>query len=180
MQPKLRKVVTTLAALAVTAVLANTGRAADSDLKTASQQALQAFEAKDPSLKQTLDSAAGYAIFPSIGEGAFIVGGAHGKGLVFEKGKAIGEVTMTKATIGAQAGGQSFSELIVFQTPEALRDFKSSDFEMSAGVTAVVSAEGASQNAKFSQGVAVFTLPKKGAMAAAAVGGQKFKFEPFQ
>jgi len=51
---------------------------------------------------------------------------------------------------------------------------------MSAEASAVAAAEGASKAARFRQGVAVFTLPKKGLMVQATVGGQKFKFEPLQ
>jgi len=37
---------------------------------------------------------------------------------------------------------------------------------------------GASANADYKDGVAVFTLAKGGAMAEASVGGQKFSYEP--
>jgi lipid-binding SYLF domain-containing protein len=151
----------------------------DDKLVGESKQALDNFHAKDSSLKNFVGNAAGFAIFPSVGKGGFIVGGAHGDGLVYEKGgKLIGEAKMTQASIGAQAGGQTFSQLIVFQTPETLNNFKASNFEMSAEVSAVAAAEGAAQSASYKQGVAVFTLPKKGLMVSASIGGQKFKFEP--
>ena len=92
----------------------------------------------------------------------------------------MGQATVSKATIGAQVGGQSFSEVIFFETPATLQDFKESKLELTAGVSAVAAAEGAAQTAKYQQGVAVFTMPKKGLMAQAAVGGQKFRFEPLK
>lgn len=146
--------------------------------KAECQQALANFKNVDPTIQGILDSAAGYAVFPNVGKGGFIIGGARGKGLVFEKGKVTGQATMTQASIGAQAGGQSFAELIVFEDTTALNNFKSSNFEMSAGVSAVAIRQGASQAAKYDHGVAVFTMAKKGLMAEAAVGGQKFKFQP--
>src|SRR5262249_22808729 len=88
-----------------------------------------------------------------------------------------GQASMTQASIGAQAGGQSFAQVIFFETAQALADFKEGKFEMSAEVSAVVAAEGASKAAKYKQGVAVFTLPKKVAMVQASVGGQKCNFE---
>jgi lipid-binding SYLF domain-containing protein len=106
------------------------------------------------------------------------VGGARGKGIVFEKGNPIGRATMTQASIGAQAGGQTFEQVIFFETPGALSDFKSGKFEMSADISAVAASEGASKSAAYKKGVAVFTLSKKGLMVQASVGGQKFKFEP--
>jgi len=90
----------------------------------------------------------------------------------------IGQATLTQGSFGAQVGGQTFAELIIFQTPAALEDFKTGKFEMSAEVSAVAAAEGASKTADYKRGVAVFTLPKKGLMVSASIGGQKFKFEP--
>jgi len=140
--------------------------------------ALKTFQTTDSSLTALIADAAGYAIFPSVGKGGFIIGGQRGKGLVYEKGKVVGEATMTEVSIGAQVGGETFSELILFNTPEALRDFKGSNWEMSATVNAVAASEGAAKNAKFQQGVAVFTITKGGLMVQASVGGQKFKFKP--
>jgi lipid-binding SYLF domain-containing protein len=151
---------------------------ADEDLRTEAQQALANFQKADSGLQKFLDNSAGYAVFPSVGKGGFIVGGAHGKGLVYEKTNIIGQATLTQASIGAQVGGQTFAELIFFETPTALEDFKSGKFEMSAEASAVAVKEGASAAADYKQGVAVFTLPKAGLMVQASIGGQKFKFDP--
>jgi lipid-binding SYLF domain-containing protein len=153
-------------------------RAAEEDLRTESQQAISDFKRADSTLNTFFDKSSGYAVFPGVGKGGFIVGGARGKGLVYATNSVIGQATMTQASIGAQAGGQSFAEVIFFETPGALADFTTGKFEMSAEVSAVVAAEGASKAAKYKNGVAVFTLPKKGAMVQASIGGQKFKFEP--
>ena len=150
---------------------------AEDDLQAESQQAVDSFLKTDSTLQNFINGAAGYAIFPNVGKGGFIVGGARGKGIVYEKGKIVGKTTMTQASIGAQVGGQTFAEMIFFETPTALNDFKAGKFEMSAEVSAVAAAEGASAAAKYKQGVAVFTLPKKGLMVQASIGGQKFKFE---
>jgi len=151
---------------------------ADEDLRTESQLALANFQKADSGLQKVFDNAAGYALFPSVGKGGLIVGGAHGKGLVYEKTNIIGQATLTQASIGAQVGGQTFAEIIFFETPTALEDFKSGKFEMSAEASAVAVKEGASASAAYKQGVAVFTLPKAGLMVSASVGGQKFKFDP--
>ena len=135
------------------------------------------FKSTDPTLTNFFAKAAGYAILPSVGEGGFIIGGAHGDGLVYEKDKLVGKVTMSEVSIGAQVGGGTFAELIFFENEESLKSFKGSKWEMSAKAKANIAASGVAANAKYEQGVAVFTLPKAGAMVAAAVGGQKFKFE---
>jgi lipid-binding SYLF domain-containing protein len=150
---------------------------ADEDLRADSKQAVADFLKADSTLQTFFDKSAGYVIFPDVGKGGFIVGGAHGKGLVYEKTTLIGQATLTQASIGAQVGGQSFAELIFFETPGALADFKAGKFEMSAEVSAVAAAEGKSKSADYKKGVAVFTLPKKGLMVSASIGGQKFKYE---
>lgn len=156
------------------ASLTFTGRAADAE----AQQAIESFQKADSTLKQYFDSSAGYAVFPNVGKGGLVVGGARGTGAVYEKGQVIGQATMTQASIGAQAGGQTFAEVIFFETPAALTDFKGGNFEFSAEVGAVIASEGASKAASYKNGVMVFALPKKGMMVQATVGGQKFKFEP--
>jgi lipid-binding SYLF domain-containing protein len=136
-----------------------------------------AFE-RDPSLRNFLNNAYGYAVFPSIGKGGLGVGGAYGRGQVFERGKMIGWADMTQATFGLQAGGQSYSEIIAFQDKAALDRFTSGTFEMGAQVSAVALSSGASSNARWTNGVSVFTFGERGLMAEASLGGQRFRFTP--
>jgi len=174
MKPRLLK--HSMAALLVVA-LASTMTARAADLQAKAEEAVKNFKMTDPTLTNFFAKAAGYAILPGVGEGGFIIGGEHGDGLVYEKNKLVGKVTMSEVSIGAQVGGGSFAEIIFFQTQSALNGFKKSKWEMSAKAKANAAASGASLNAKYEQGVAIFTLPQSGLMAAAAVGGQKFKFE---
>ena len=132
----------------------------------------------DADLAKWFNTAYGYAVFPSITKAAVVVGGAGGSGRVFEKGTYIGDAHVSQATIGAQLGGESFSEVIFFETTAALDRFKENKFEMTAGLSAVAASEGKTKDAKYTEGVAVFTHAKKGLMAEASVGGQKFKFTP--
>lgn len=141
----------------------------------------------------------GYAIFPTIGKGGFVVGGAHGKGRVFEKGKYIGDTTVTQLSVGFQAGGQAYSQVIFFEDKRSLEEFTNGSFEFEAGVSAVAitaaaggtagtsgASAGASGGKKdattvgshYYKGMAVFTIVKGGAMYQATVAGQKFTFEP--
>jgi lipid-binding SYLF domain-containing protein len=140
---------------------------------------LAAFEQADPSLARFFNGAVGYAVFPSVGKGAAGIGGAYGRGVLFEHGEPIGRSTLTQVTIGAQLGGQAYSEIVFFESKEALASFKKGQLAMAAQVSAVVASAGASANAKYARGVAVFTLAKGGLMAEASIGGQKFGFRPF-
>ncbi len=142
------------------------------------ESTLTRFKKADTGLESLIKAAAGYAVFPSVGKGGLILGGAHGSGLVYEGGRVVGSVKMSQFTVGAQIGGQAFAEMILFETAEALRQFKESRFEMTAQVGAVAAAEGVAKNAKYVAGVMVFTLVNRGLMAEASIGGQKFKFTP--
>ncbi len=157
---------------------------AQKDSKTKSlmkdaQAAKDSFISKDDGMSDFFNSSAGYAIFPNVGKGGLGVGGASGQGIVYVGGQAIGSAKMTQVTIGLQAGGQAYREVIFFETAEQLSRFKENKVELSAQVSAVAAAEGASKDAKYNEGVAVFTMAKKGLMYEASVGGQKFSFTPF-
>ena len=139
-----------------------------------------------------------YAVFPTIGKGGFVVGGAHGTGHVYELGKYIGTASMTQVSVGFQAGGQAYSQIIFFKDKRALDEFTSGQFAFDAGVSAVaitaaasgsVGTEGATGAASggkkdaltsgsYYKGVAVFTIVKGGAMYQATVAGQKFSYKP--
>ena len=171
-----------VALTALSMIAAQSGFAAkgESELQSECQEALRQLLNVDPTIQKFIDQSPGYAVFPNVGKGGFIVGAAHGEGLVFERGAVTGKATMTQASIGAQAGGQSFAEVIFFERPGNLQDFKASRFETTADVSAVVVKTGASKSVDYQHGVAVFVLPKKGLMAQASIGGQKFKFEPLK
>ncbi|MBI5068214.1 MAG: hypothetical protein HZB56_08230 [Deltaproteobacteria bacterium] len=142
-------------------------------------QAIGELERADPGLTKLFASAPGYAVFATVGKGAVGVGGAHGDGVLYEKGQAIGHTTLTQVTVGLQLGGQAYTEVIFFETDKALADFKKGEFAMAAQVSAVAAAAGASANARYVDGVSVFTLAKGGLMAEASVGGQKFSYQAY-
>ena len=144
------------------------------------------------------DKAYGYAIFPSIGKAGIGVGGAYGKGKVFEGGKVVGNTSMTQATIGFQLGGQSFSQVIFFEDARALKEFTGGNFEFGAEAAAVAITAGAGAKTtttgssagasggkhdattvgKYYKGMATFTVAKGGLMFEASLGGQKFSYKP--
>jgi lipid-binding SYLF domain-containing protein len=144
------------------------------------------------------NNAYAYAVFPTVGEGAFVVGGAHGRGRVYVHGRFVGDTTMTQVSAGFQAGGKAFSQIIFFEDKRALDEFESGSFEFSAGasviaITAAASASagtsgtsaGASAGKKdasdvgnYEKGMAVFTIAKGGLMYSASVAGQKFSYTP--
>lgn len=142
------------------------------------ERTIAQFKRADPGLKKLFDEAYGYVVFPSVGKGGLIVGGARGDGVVYEQGKAVGYATLTQGTVGAQIGGQVFSEIIFMQDRAAMLHFKQGHAELSAQVTAVAARAGASAAADYADGVVVFITGEKGLMAEASVGGQGFSYVP--
>ena len=134
----------------------------------------------DSSLEKFFNESAGYVVFPNVGKGGFIIGGASGNGVVYQDGQIIGMAALKKLNIGLQAGGQAIIEVIFFETSVDLDRFKEGKFQFAAEASAVALKSGIAFNAKYKEGVAVFALPKAGLMADASVGGQKFSYDPFK
>jgi lipid-binding SYLF domain-containing protein len=140
----------------------------------------------------------GYAVFPTVGEGGLLVGGALGKGRVYLHGRYVGDTTMGQVSVGFQAGGKAYSQIIFFQNKRAVDEFESGSFAFAAGasavaITAAASASagtngtaaevsGGEKNARatghYENGMAVFTIAKGGLMYAATIAGQKFSYTP--
>ena len=139
----------------------------------------------------------GYAVFPTIAKGGFGIGGAHGTGKVYTKGKYSGDTSMTQLTIGFQLGGQAYSQIIFFQDKRAYSEFIGGNFEFGANASAVAITAGASATAstsgssagssggqndantvgQYNKGMAVFTVAKGGLMYEASIGGQKYTYK---
>lgn len=168
-----------LAVLILVGVTATAQSKKDRKIMTDAESAKETLTASDSGLSDYFDSAAGYVIFPNVGEGGFIIGGASGNGVVYKDGVAIGMADLKKLDVGFQAGGQAVIEVIFFETEADLDRFKEGKFEFSAEASAVAVESGVAVNADYNDGVVVFALPKAGLMADASVGGQKFKYKGF-
>jgi len=142
--------------------------------------ALNRFERTDPSLKDLLNRAYGYCVFPTVGKGGVIVGGAFGRGEVYEQGKMIGYADVTQGSIGLQLGGQSFSELLVFETKDTLNRFQSGNFNLGANASAVAATAGAAASVRFENGIAIFITKPSGLMGELSISGQKFSYRPLE
>lgn len=149
----------------------------DAYYMSAAQSTISRFKLKDPSIGKFFDTAHGYAVFPKITKGAAGIGAAHGEGgVVWEKGVHVGFAEMSQVTVGAQLGGQSFAEVVFFQTPSAFEDFKYGRTKFAGNASAVWADSGSAATNDYREGVAVFALPIEGAMFEASIGGQEFKY----
>lgn len=142
-----------------------------------SKNAKASFLKSDPSMENLFKHSAGYVIFPNVGKGAVGVGGAAGKGAVYQKGATVGTAQMVQVTVGAQAGGQAYREIIFFENRDALDRFMQNKVEFSGQASAIAVKSGASANANYRNGVVVFSQEKGGLMLEASLGGQKFTYK---
>jgi lipid-binding SYLF domain-containing protein len=142
------------------------------------QASRQEWNKVDPQFEAFAKKGYGYAFFPEITKGGFVVGGAHGQGVVYEKGQHIGYAELTQMSVGFQAGLQDYSQLIVFENQPAMDRFKRNEIDFGANASAVVADKGAAMGAQFVDGVAVFVRPTGGAMAEASLGGQQIVYVP--
>ena len=147
------------------------------ELQLSVAKAIIALKDKDPGMKKFFDGAAGYAVFPNVGKGGIGIGGAHGKGIVIVDNKAVGRTSLSQVTIGFQLGGQVYAQFIFFKDSTALGHFQRGNWEMGAQASAVAVTLGASADADYDKGVAVFTNVGGGLMYEASIGGQKFTYE---
>jgi lipid-binding SYLF domain-containing protein len=155
---------------------------------------------KIPQVAKFFDSAYGYAVFPTVGKGGLGVGGSHGKGQVYRGGEVIGFTSTSDISIGLQAGGQAYAQVIFFQNADALDEFTKGNFEFDASAEAIAvqakaeasaGTEGANASASaakttekavadagYQKGMAIFTMAKGGLMYAATIAGQKYTYKP--
>jgi lipid-binding SYLF domain-containing protein len=172
----MKKVILTTVFLFTSLVISAQSPQKDDKIIVDSKEAKLEFLEDDPDMQELFIASHAYIILPNVGKGGFGIGGASGNGVAYEGGEMIGFARMTQLTIGFQAGGQVYSEVVFFEDKKAFDRFRENRIEMSAQVSAVAAASGASLNAKYVDGVAVFTRTKGGLMYEASVGGQQFKF----
>lgn len=152
----------------------------EEDLVADAQEAQNTISTEYPNAAEMFNEAEAYAIFPNVGKGAYIIGGASGNGVVYQNGNIIGYADLKQVDIGLQAGGKSFIEVLFFEDQGTLDRFKEGSYELDASASAVILEKGVSRTLEFQDGVSIVTIPKAGAMAGVSVGGQRFSFQPRQ
>lgn len=150
----------------------------DTKLQNEVKASLAEFAKSNPAVESHLHTAYAFAFFPKITKGGLGIGGAGGKGLVFDNKTVVGESKMAQATFGLQAGGQQYMEIILFEDQPAFERFTAGKIKFSGQASAVALKDGASADIDYQDGVAIFTKTIGGLMAEASVGGQSFKYTP--
>jgi lipid-binding SYLF domain-containing protein len=170
------KTVVRLVLVGVALVAGAPGAEAKKGLESQAAAAREAMVNKSPALQPLLDQSAGYIVFPVVKEGGFIVGGAGARGVVYERGRQVGYASLSRASVGAQIGGQKYAELVVVRDRFMLDKMRAGAVDFGGQASAVILRAGTGRETGFGEnGVAVFIHPISGAMVNASVSGQRIK-----
>ena len=152
----------------------------------------------NPIIAPYFESAYGYAVWDTIAKGGLGIGAATGRGQVYRNGQVTGFSRIVDISIGFQAGGQAYSQIIFFQNEDAYNRFTSGSFEFDAQASAVAvtanaqasagteggqatagaGGSGAASATGYRNGMQVFTMAKGGLMYEASISGQRYNFRP--
>ncbi len=148
------------------------------DLALDARNALAEMQTADPTLSGKLQNSHAYAVFPKVGAGGFIVGGEYGRGVVFRNGNVLGYASLKSASVGLEAGGQTFDELILFRDSAALDRMINQGLSFTGQAEGTALKAGAAEKVAFRDGIAVFVKPIGGLMANISIGGQSISYVP--
>lgn len=175
----LTRTIALLAALFAACATAPSTHSERESLQTSAHATLEEMIARNAAIQDITRTAPAYAVFPAVGKGGFIAGGAFGRGVLFENGVPTGFVSLQQGSIGAQIGGQSFAELLVLRTPENVAAVKSGNFTVGAHLGIVVLTSAAGTQTNFDPNASVFVLPRGGLMVDISVSGQRIRYQSF-
>ena len=172
-------VVTFVALAAFAPFQVQAARQADKDAKDVAD-AVAAFKASDKALPKWFDTSYGYVVFPNIAKGAVgrrrrqwrRPGSSRRPAYVGDGGG------VTQVTVGAQLGGQSFSEVIFFENPRNARSVQGEPLRDDRRPERRRGRPRARLRTRNIRRASPYSRSSQGLMAEASVGGQKFKFTP--
>lgn len=154
------------------------GASSCAELRDRAERAINNFKSADSALTNFFEYSAGYLVFPNVRTSSLDLVGKQVRGIVYEKGKPVGEALLAETNIGRQENMNAFHEAIFFETAEALENFKQGKFVLNADISIVNAVEGAALTAKYAKGAAAFVVPKNGLLETITIGDQRFSYQP--
>jgi lipid-binding SYLF domain-containing protein len=150
-----------------------------------------------PQVAPYFESSYAYAVWPRIGRGGLGIGASRGRGQVYVDGQLTGFSTLTEVSVGFQAGGQAYRQIIFFENRAVYERFTQSTFEFDASASAVAVTASAQAGAGtagarasagagspstaagggYVNGMQVFTMAEGGLMYQATIAGQRYRFQ---
>jgi hypothetical protein len=167
-----------IAALSLALLPPAWGAASGGDLREQAERAIKNLKSADSALTNFFENSAGYAVFPNVRRTGLNPPEEQVRGVVYGKGKPVGEAVLAEMDSERGDGASPFHEVIFFETAEALENLKQGRFAVSTDISALDAAEGAAMAAKYRNGVVVFAIPKNGRLEKVTIGHQKFSYRP--
>lgn len=135
------------------------------------------------SAKALASQAAAVLVFSNVVKAGFLGGADFGKGVLKKKGKTAGYYNLFAASVGFQAGVQSYDYVLIFMKQSALDALNSMEgFQVGIGPSIVVMDAGAAQSLTTSSAnadVYAYIFDQKGIMGAINLEGSKItQFTP--
>ena len=132
-----------------------------------------------PTSKEAIEKAAGYAVFSNFGMKIFFAGGGSGKGIAVQNAaKKETFMKMLEVQAGLGMGVKKFRLVWVFQTEEALNSFISSGWELGSQATAAAQYDGQGAGlagaVAISKGVWLYQLTDDGLAVELTAKGTKY------
>ena len=167
-----------LAAGSLAAAPASATQAERDEIDALANAALDQLYGENPAAKELAGKAKGVLVFPKITKAGFVVGGQAGKGALRVGGASVGYYRIVSASLGFQIGAETYAQVLMFMTDEALAGFRASDgWEAGVDGTVALLEKGASAGVDTTAGKAPivgFVFGEKGLMAAANIEGSKY------
>ncbi len=151
--------------------------ASASEINAKVNNALAKLYKTEPGSKTLADKARGVLVFPDIVKGGFIVAGQYGDGALRKGGRSVAYYRSLAASVGFQAGAQSFGYALMFMDDDSLQWLDKSDgWEIGTGPSIVVLDKGFGKNLSsttLQKGVYAFIFSQKGLMGGISLEGSK-------
>jgi lipid-binding SYLF domain-containing protein len=148
-----------------------------SEINAKVNNALTTLYKAEPGSKALADKARGVLVFPDIVKGGFIVAGQYGDGALRKRGRTVAYYRSLAASVGFQAGAQSYGYALMFMDDDSLKWLDKSDgWEIGTGPTIVVLDKGFGANVSsttLQKGVYAFIFSQKGLMGGINLEGSK-------
>ncbi len=147
------------------------------ELARDSNASLQQLYASVPAAKALGAKANAVLVIPKVTKAGLGIGGQYGEGALLQMGKAVAYYSTAGASIGLQAGAQTYSCALFFMNPNALAQLDKADgLEVGVGPTVVVTDEGKAKTMTTTTAkddIYALAFGQKGLMAGLGVLGNK-------
>jgi len=151
--------------------------ASATELSTDGKAALERLYAESDRARRYGQNAKAILVFPRIVKAGLVVGGQSGEGVLFVNGEPTGYYRISAASVGLQAGGQTFGYVLFLMNDEAVSYLREHDgWAIGTGPNVVVYNEGAAAAANSTtlrEDIVAFPFDQRGLMAGVDLEGSR-------